>query len=353
VTRFRLPHPAVYALVWIALAEVALSTSFRARVSASFDPVRNAYARRGWDEYTRRTSIPHPPERRILLLANSQGRGPEYPSGRIYPSLLQLELNRERAGPPVRLVNWSFGPNRVPETVLLLARARALRPDVVVAVFPPTWFQDEDYAVAGAPTPLSMFPSDLADTAWLYRRELPPAFADYYLKPVGLIDALFARGWPAWPYRDLPLSAFEARAAWVETFMPDRDRAAWFLRGTSSPRRVRSQPPANISGRWPNASLMGWFTDAAEALHAKRVFVLQPHYYRIVGGREVLVPLREGLLRSGFEVWDMMESVPWPEFLEESVHLTESGHAAFAHELAERLRPVLQGLEAADGAASR
>jgi hypothetical protein len=347
-----LHRTALYALLWIVVAEAALGHVLRARVAATFDTARNAHARRDWDNYVRRTSVPRPPERRILLLSNSQGRGPEYPSDRIYPSRLQRELNAGRVGSPVRVVNWSFGPNRVPEAVLLLARARQLRPDVVIAVFPPIWFQDEDYEVGGQPTPLSMFPSDLVDTAWHHRRALPPAFVDHYLSPLLALDALFARRWPTWRYRDLPISALAARASWVEAFMPDRERAAWFYEGINARVRVRSRTPADISGRWPNAALMGFFTDAASGLEARRIFVLEPHYYRITGGREILAPLRERLVRGGFEVWDMMEAVPWPEFFE-GVHLTDAGHAVFARELAARVRPVVDGLDAADGPRGR
>jgi hypothetical protein len=347
-----LHHVAVYALLWIVSAEGALGHLLRARVAATFDTVRNAHARRDWDNYTLRTSVAHPPERRILLLSNSQGRGPEFPSDRIYPLLLQRELNAGRAGPPVRVVNWSFGPNRVPEAVLLLARARRLRPDVVIAVFPPIWFQDEDYEVGGRPTPLSMFPSDLVDTAWLYRRDLPPAFVDHYLGPLSGLDALFARRWPTWRYRDLPISALAARARWVEAFMPDREHAAWFYEGLNAPVRVRARTPVDVSGRWPNAALMSFFTDAAQGLEARKIFVLEPHYYQVTGGREILPPLRERLLRGGFEVWDMMDAVPWTEFFE-GVHLTQAGHAAFAGELAARLRPVVDGLDAADGGRGR
>jgi len=119
---------------------------------------------------------------------------------------LQDLLNEGRTGPPVRVVNWSYGPNRVPEAVVLLARAQELRPHVMLAVFHPGWFQQADYDWAGKPTPLSMFPGDVVDTAWLYRDRLPAAFRSHYLRPVTAVSALFASAWPNYRFRDLPVS---------------------------------------------------------------------------------------------------------------------------------------------------
>jgi hypothetical protein len=118
-----------------------------------------------WDNYIRVTSAPREPEVRVLLLSNSQGNGPEYPDRAIYPWLLQDALNEGRTGPPVRVVNWSFGPNRVPEAVLLLARAQELKPHLVVAAFHPTWFQRPDYEFQGSPRRSRCSPATWRTTA--------------------------------------------------------------------------------------------------------------------------------------------------------------------------------------------
>ena len=42
----------------------------------------------------------------------------------------------------------------------------------------------------------------------------------------------------------------------------------------------------------------------------------------------------------------MGDAVPWTEFLEgQNLHLADDGHLTFAKALAERLRPLLEGLE--------
>jgi hypothetical protein len=336
-----LRHPAPWAILALVIAEAAIAPSFRRALPDRLDDRRNPFARRNWDEYARWTGRPRGRERRVLLLGNSQARGPEVPADRIYAAQLQQRLNQGSTGAPVRVVNWSFGPDRVPEAILLLARARDLDPDVVLAVFPPTWFADEDYEVGGRPTPLSMFPSDLVDTAWLYRDRVPPEFATHYLRPVRAADALLARGVRTWAYRDLPMSALARRARAAEAFMPASEQAAWFQRGTSAPVRVRAAVPYDLTGEWPNQPLMRMFTDAAAPLRARKVFVLQPHYYTITAGREVMVPLREHFLRHGWAVWDFMDVVPPTSFRAGSVHLAPEGHDLFAAVLSGLLTPML------------
>jgi hypothetical protein len=338
----RLHHPATYAITSIILAEFLLSGFFHRRLSADLEEGRNPHARRNWDEYIRRTSIPQASEIRILLLSNSQARAPELTPERSYPWLLQQRLNRERRGRPVRVVNWSFGPNRVPEAIILLARARDLNPDVVLAVLPPTWFQEEDYLHNSRPTPLSMFPSDVVDTAWLYRDRFPKEFRDHYIRPVQVVDALLARYLPTYRYRDWPVSFLRNRLPWLEPFIPERDRAAWFMRGQQQPRPLTRRPVVDIGEFWPHPRLMRMFTEAAAPLRATKVFVLQPLPYHSERPLKGLVPMREHLQRSGWLDWNMAQVVPWPHFLEGNVHLTAEGHAIFAQMLGDRVETLLR-----------
>jgi hypothetical protein len=308
---------------------------------------RNPHLRRDWDNYIRVTSVPHDPEVRVLLLSNSQGNGPEYPDRATYPWLLQDALSEGRTGPPVRVVNWSFGPNRVPEAVLLLARAQDLKPHLVVAAFHPTWFQKPDYEYQGKPTPLSMFPGDGTDTAWLYRDRLPPAFAAHYVKPVAAVSAAFARYWPTYRFRDLPVSWLQVNVPWFRPFVPEGEWAAWFLAARARRSRLQAQPVARPFEHTPHPELIGMFTDAASRLGGRRVFVFQPHYYKLLQESEVPATVTRALEAKGFAVWDMSHAVPWREFLEgQNIHLADDGHRTFAKALAERLRPVVDGLPA-------
>jgi hypothetical protein len=93
------------------------------------------------------------------------------------------------------------------------------------------------------------------------------------------------------------------------------------------------------------------FTEAAGRSGARRsVFVYQPHYFRVTSAGEGPERLRRRLEAGGLEVWNMGDAVPWTEFLEgQNLHLADDGHSTFAAALAQRLRPLLDGL-AADAA---
>lgn len=335
----------MFFLVTLALLEVTLPRLLYTPLDPQKRYGRNPHLRRDWDNYIHVTSVPHDPEVRVLLLSNSQGNGPEYPDPAIYSWLLQDALNEGRTGPPVRVVNWSFGPNRVPEAILLLGRAQGLRPHLLVAVFHPTWFQKPDYEYERKPTPLSMFPGDVVDTAWLYKDRLPPAFAARYVKPVTAVSALFARYWPTYRFRDLPVSWLQANVPWFRPFVPEGEWAAWFLAARARRSRLQSQPIARPFEHTPQPELIGMFTEGASRLGVRRVFVFQPHYYKLLQESDVPTTVTRGLEAKGFEVWDMSHAVPWREFLEgQNIHLADDGHRTFAKALAERLRPVIDGL---------
>ena len=89
------------------------------------------------------------------------------------------------------------------------------------------------------------------------------------------------------------------------------------------------------------------FGEAAARLGGRRVFVFQPHYFKLLQESEVPGVVTRALEAKGFEVWDMSHAVPWQEFLEgQNIHLADDGHRSFAAALAARLRPVLDSLGA-------
>lgn len=338
----RAASTAAGALLTFLLVEAALPRVFYQPLDPAKRYGRNPHLRRDWDNYIRITSVPRPPEIRVLVLSNSQGNGPEYPDRAIYPWLLQDMLNVGRSGPPVRVVNWSFGPNRVPETIALLARAQDLHPDVVLTVFHVGWFQAADYTFQGRPTTLSMFPGDVVDTAWLYRARLPDAYRQHYLKPVTALSALFARHWPTYRFRDVPVSYLQVTQPWFQPFVPEGEWAAWFLAARARHSRLQAQPIARTLPPAPQPALMEMFGQAAEGLPGRHVFVLQPHYFRLDQPLAAYDAVRPTLERHGFEVWDMSAAVPWNQFLEgQHIHLADEGHRTFAAALAARLQPLL------------
>jgi hypothetical protein len=80
---------------------------------------------------------------------------------------------------------------------------------------------------------------------------------------------------------------------------------------------------------------------------ARRVFAYQPHYFRVTDPGQSPEILRRRLEEAGVEVWNMGDAVPWTQFLEgQNLHLADDGHLTFAAALAERLRPMLDGLQA-------
>ena len=338
----------LWALAGILAAELSLPPLLYTPLDPGQRLARNSHLRRDWDNYVRATSVARDPEIRVLLLSNSQGNGPEYPDRVIYPWLLQDELNEGRQGPPVRVVNWSFGPNRVPEAIVLLARAQDLRPHLVLAAFHPTWFQAADYEIHGKGTPLSMFPGDIVDTAWLYRDRLPPAFDAHYVRPITAVSALFARGWPTYRFKDLPVSWLQVNVPWFRPFVPEGEWAAWSLAARARRSRLQSQPIARAFAHVPHAGLMDMFGEAAARLHAPLVFVFQPHYYLLPQESDVPTVVTRALEAKGFQVWDMSQTVPWREFLEgQNIHLADDGHRTFARALAERVRPLVDSLPTA------
>jgi hypothetical protein len=334
--------PALAALAVLLAGELALPRVLHRPLDPDRRYGRNPHLRRGWDEYIRVTGRPLPGEFRILLLSNSQGNGPEYPDRATYPWLLQDLLNEGRSGPPVRVVNWSFGPNRVPEAIALLARAQDLRPDLTLNVFNQAWFQPNDYRVQGRPTPLSMFPADVTDTAWFDRARVPPAYRAHYLRPVTALSAAFARYWPTYRYRDLPVSWLQVEQPWFRPFAPEGEWAAWFLAARARRSRLQAQPTVGLLPPPPQPELMEMFCEAAERVPGRRVFVYQPHYYLFRPGTEPADHVKPVLERRGFEIWDLSAAVPWPQFLEgQQIHLADDGHRTLAAALAERVRPLL------------
>lgn len=334
--------PALAALAALLAAELVLPRLLYRPLDPERRYGRNPHLRRDWDNYIRVTGRPRPNEIRVLLLSNSQGNGPEYPDRAIYSWRLQDILNEGRTGPPVRVVNWSFGPNRVPEAIALLARAQELQPHLTLDVFNAAWFQPADYRLNGRPTPLSMFPGDVVDTAWAYRDRLPASYRAHYLRPVTALSATFARFWPTYRFRDLPVSWLQVEQPWFRPFVPEGEWAAWFLAARARRSRLQAQPVAGLMPPPPEPALLSMFCEASERLPGRRVFAYQPHYYRLQRAQEPVDLVKPVLEQHGFVVWDLSHVVPWPEFLEgQQIHLADDGHRTFAAALAERVRPLL------------
>ncbi len=323
--RHRLDHAITYAVAAVLLIEAATSW-----VTATGAPARsrNPYDTRRWEKYLDATSPPHDPEVRILLLSNSQAVAPNLPADAIYPALLEERLNQNGRRPRVRVVNWSLSGLHVPEAIVLLARARALRPALVVGVLPSIWFATADYQAGGRPTPLATFEGDVVDTAWWHRDALPAEFRAHYLTPSAAVTAQLARFWPSYGLRDLPLLAVAERHPWVEAFLPERRRSR-------APVTLRAEI-TGASGE-PHAPLVRMFSAAAAALGTPRLFAIEPNAWRVA----VPPSLRKRLVDAGWDVADLTDAVPAQQFEPDRIHFLVAGHRTMAEALAEQLVALL------------
>jgi hypothetical protein len=132
------PRDVIVAVV-VCVASVAglhLAGELLARAPApptSYDAPRNPYFRRGWVDWTRAPD-PLPGDRRIVVISNSQGFLRERPEGEwSYPAALE-ELLSERSGEDVQVLNWSVPGGKLPEMIVLAARAAKHEPSDIVLV---------------------------------------------------------------------------------------------------------------------------------------------------------------------------------------------------------------------------
>jgi hypothetical protein len=119
-----------------AVAVLHVAGDLLARVPApptSYEAPRNPYFRRGWVDWTR-APAPLPGDRRIVLISNSQGFLRERPEGEwCYAARLE-NLLRERSGDEVEVLNWSVPGGKIPEMIVLAARAADHDPSDIVLV---------------------------------------------------------------------------------------------------------------------------------------------------------------------------------------------------------------------------
>ena len=342
----RLHHPVTYVILFLILAELILPALLLEPLSEdSFYP-RNPYFRRNWDEYIRVTSKHHDPEYRILLISNSQGVGLEYSEDQIYTTLLQDYFNHAaNGGQRIRLINWSIVGIQAPELIFLLARARELQPQLVLCILGPTAFKARSYIYDGKPTPITMFPSDVLETVWFYRDLLPASYREHYIKNIYFVSGLFSRYWTLYRLRELPLAMLLQRARFLMPFVPPSQRFTW-LKKPAKLERLKKPKKKNFAKMPPHPELLRMTREVSQDLHAKKIFIMQPHGFVVTKGEEIFAnAIQDSLKAANWEFWDMTSAVPWNQFLKDAAHFTDQGHRIFADSLAIRLEPILKNRE--------
>lgn len=102
-------------------------------IPTSYEAPRNPHFRRDWAQWTR-VPATLPGERRVVVISNSQGFLRERAEGEwAYPARLAGELSR-RTQSDVRTLNWSAPGGKIPEMVVLAARAARHDPSDIVLV---------------------------------------------------------------------------------------------------------------------------------------------------------------------------------------------------------------------------
>lgn len=344
----RIHHPATYAVLFIALAEMLLPEILHDPLSVARTYLRNPDFKRNWEEYVDVTSRQRKGDLRVLILSNSQAVGLEYPEDEIFVAQLQRKLNGgySNGHTPVQITNWSSVGLHSPELITLMARAKQYQPDILLCLLGPQSFKVEDLEYNGEPTRLDMFPSDITDTAWFYRKWYSRLFREHYIRPITFVSSLFAKYWPTYRLRELPLARLLRKQRWLQAFVPPAQKITWF-----PPRfklkTLQNQKKLDISGKKPPAALLRMVVETSSGVSGKKYFIFQPHGFDLTGEQDFLQSVKDEFGRQGWEIWDMSHAVPWQQFLKDSRHFTDAGHKTFADSLLRRLQPVLAQMQPA------
>lgn len=121
----------------------------------SYEAPRNPHFRRDWVRWTGAPE-PLPGDRRIIVISNSQGFLRENAHGELcYSARLEAELS-ERLGERCEVLNWSIPGGKLPEMIVLAARAGAHDPtDIVLVTY------TENFVGRSIRSPLSFSISDV------------------------------------------------------------------------------------------------------------------------------------------------------------------------------------------------
>ncbi len=293
-------------------------------IPTSYDAPRNPHFRRDWVRWTR------PAEsatgRAIVVISNSQGFLRERAEGELsYPAALERLLD-ERTGEAVDVLNWSVPGGKIPEMIVLAARAGAHAPSDIVLVTYTENFVGEtmrsrlSFGISDVPL-LAAVPAvrGLLSDEFLARFKVGSVapYTSVYTGYGSLRWRTIENANEDWDWviddPDVDLSTLgKTVEAWDED-------SSWALREFVETAQ-RAAPGAQVHVVAMPLARPAW-TDEAWGTHGAMV-----------------ERVRESVVRGGGRVfvWDALELLP-PELFYTHTHFRAEGHALFAEWLAQRL----------------
>jgi hypothetical protein len=310
---------------------------------------RNPYRFRGWPEFT---CVPPSSNglARVVLISNSQGYTGEMPANRIYSDQLERMLTERRAAGFTRweVMNWSFDGVTSMEYVLLAARARQQRPDLVVAAVGVADFMDlnltRSFARCRTDLPRLVTRSEIA-------AYLPTTF---YRRHGRAEDLLTLAAWD----RCALLRSRDYMWSWMDQTWSGLQSGLYAPFLNYNPWRLKVKKRGDL-GRapWLQGSrgdvvytararvLLEEFLDQLRQLSCPSVVIAVPH--GAPEGDPILDDLErfradlvEQAAARGLLFWNLADALPKQDFLD-SVHFRRENQRRFAELLAEKLPPLL------------
>jgi hypothetical protein len=315
-------------------------------VPGCIEAIRNPYRFRGWPEYTTRHAVA-PGTGRIVLLTNSQAYAGELPEHKIYPDRLEVLLN---APPPEgyarwELLNWSADGMTVIELMILAATLRDCEMDMAVAV---TGYADyvaehdgQGFLYCRSDIPL------LAARPAVFRH-LPDAYRRRHLKVEDLLTVVLHDRFQILRFREYAWSWAEARLPGVHElfFAPHVQYLPWEQKARAwlpPLRRVQARPgDPTLSYNVASVAMLNAYMAMLARLPFPVLVVSEPATFNPADWRweahqAFQHDLEAATRRHGLTLWDMHDGLP-PEHFITSSHFHPLNHAAFAEQMAGRIR---------------
>jgi hypothetical protein len=315
-------------------------------VPGCVDAIRNPYRFRGWPEYTRQHAVP-PGTGRIVLLTNSQAYAGELPANKIYPYRLEALLNAQPLEGYARweLLNWSADGMTVIELMILAASLRDCAMDMAVAV---TGYAD--YAAEHDGQGFLYCRSDIPLLAMRPAafRALPDAYRRRHVKVEDMLTVFLHDRAQILRFREYAWSWAEARLPGAHElfFAPHVHYLPWEQKARPwlpPLRRTQARPGDPILPYDASSVVMlnDYMTMLARlpfpVLVVSEPATFDPADWRWEAHQTFQRDLEAATQRHGLVLWDMHDGLP-PERFITSSHLHPLNHAAFAEQMAERIR---------------
>jgi len=305
---------------------------------------RNSFFRRGWVEHVLSADEQKRPGKRIVIISNSQGYGPEVSDRETYPALLETILVRQQYG-EAQVLNWSIAGGQARDLTILAAAAKWLAPDILIFIDSPADFHRNRMKVDRKKGLRENF---VTDSYYLLgyssiRNALPSGFLSHFFRPIDYVDITLARIFVPWRYREIFSSAL-MRAEEFRPFDKTGKSKKWFVPPPDSREKYRQRKQRGmakarktihpISTDRMSDELLNFFLDTTRDMTAERYFIFMP-LHSSIRKKNILLgqELAARSAAKGFQVVDLSGSIPDKQFLT-LTHLTKAGHATMAGLLA-------------------